>query len=228
MKKIIIIFLITITSCNYDWSYKNPQNWGDLKEEYKFCKIGYNQSPIDIKREFNNKDLTFSYSKDGFEKEREKYVMKFNFDHKDYVLRAKRKYFVNHFEFHHPSEHLIDSKPYSLEMQIYHKSDDEQHLAIAIFLEIGEENPSFNQIIAALKNNEKQQKIDLSKIIKADDNVFFYDGSATTPPCKEGLKWYVMKTPIKISKTQMNQIIKGAIFSKANARPTQAFHDEKY
>jgi len=226
MKKLLTIFFTILTSCSQDWSYQNQEKWGEIKEEYKFCKIGYNQSPIDIKREFNNKDLTFSYSKSEVEKERKNYVMKFNFNRKDFVIRAKRKYFVNHFEFHHPSEHLVDSAPYSLEMQIYHKSDDEQRLAVAIFLEIGEENKNFNQIIEGLKN--KSSKIDLSKIIKLDDDLFFYDGSSTTPPCKEGLKWYIMKTPIKISKEQMNQIIKSAIFAKTNARAVQAFHDEKY
>jgi carbonic anhydrase len=33
------------------WSYSGktgPEHWGDLKPEYKMCKIGKNQSPINI------------------------------------------------------------------------------------------------------------------------------------------------------------------------------------
>ena len=71
-------------------------------------------------------------------------------------------------------------------------------------------------------------RIDISKIVNTNDKTFFYDGSLTTPPCSEGVKWYVMKTPVKISQEQMNKIIKSAIFAKTNARPVQAFHPEKY
>jgi carbonic anhydrase len=68
----------------------------------------------------------------------------------------------------------------------------------------------------------------LSKIVKEKDKIFFYDGSFTTPPCKEGVKWYVMKTPVTVSKEQMNQIIKLGIFVKSNARSVQEFHPEKF
>jgi carbonic anhydrase len=113
-------------------------------------------------------------------------------------------------------------------MQIYHKSEDEQLLVLAIFLEVGEENSAFNSIIKTLSKLENLPKINLAKIVKSDDKIFFYDGSITTPPCVEGVKWYIMKTPLKISKEQMNQIIKLAIFTKSNARIIQEFHPEKY
>jgi carbonic anhydrase len=144
------------------------------------------------------------------------------------VLRGKKKYFLRKIEFHHPSEHLVNGEASSMEMQIYHKSEDEQWLALAIFMEIGKENLEVNNIIKLLQNKENEGKLDLSKIVKEKDKIFFYDGSFTTPPCKEGVKWYVMKTPITVSKEQMNQIIKLGIFVKSNARPTQEFHPEKY
>jgi carbonic anhydrase len=232
MKKFSAVFLlILISSCFGKWSYEGrsgAQHWGDLKEEFKFCKIGYNQSPIDVKYDFEESDLKFSYSLSDVEKTRENYVMKINFYGQNFLLRGKKKYFLENFEFHHPSEHLINSQAHSLELQITHKSEDEQLLKLAIFLEVGKENEKFDYLIKLLSAKEKDSKIDLSKIVKADDKIFFYDGSSTTPPCREGVKWYVMKTPIQISKEQMNQIIKSAIFTKTNARPVQKFHPEKY
>ena len=70
--------------------------------------------------------------------------------------------------------------------------------------------------------------IDLSKIANEHDKMFFYDGSLTVPPCSEGVKWYVLKTPLKVSKNQMRAIIKAGIFAKTNARPVQKFNPEKY
>lgn len=232
MKKFSAIFLlILISSCFGKWSYEGrngPEHWGDLKEEFKFCKIGYNQSPIDVKYAFEENDLKFSYNPSDIEKERKNYVMKINFYGQNFLLRGKKKYFLENLEFHHPSEHLISNQAHSLELQITHKSDDEQLLKLAIFLEVGKENSKFDQLIKFISGKEKEEKFDLSKIIKTDDKIFFYDGSLTTPPCKEGVKWYVMQTPVQISKAQMNQIIKSAIFVKTNARPLQEFHPEKY
>ncbi len=224
------LLLIFTFSCTNHWSYSGafgPQHWGML-EENKFCKIGYNQSPIDVKGEFKDEELKFSYRESAVEKEPQQHNLQIEFDNKDFVLRAKKKYLIRHIEFHHPSEHLVNGAPHSLELQIYHKSEDEQWLVLAIFLEVGKENPEFNRLTKFLLNKRVEGKLDLSKIVKTNDKLFFYDGSFTTPPCKEGVKWYISKTPIQISKEQMNQIIKLGIFAKANARPTQAFHPEKY
>ena len=232
MKKILaIFFLIVISACARSWTYSGStgaERWSELDEKFKFCKIGYNQSPIDIKEKFSESDLKFSYSLSDVEKEKKNYALNINFDTPNFLLRGKKKYNLRSLVFHHPSEHLISGKPHSLELQIYHKSEDEQWLVVAIFLEVGKENSEFKKLISLLVSKENEGKFDLSKIVKSNDQTFFYDGSNTTPPCKEGVKWYVMKTPIEISKEQMNQIIHSAIFVKMNARPVQEFHPEKY
>lgn len=231
MKKFAVLFLIIFaSSCGNNWSYEGasgPANWGD-KEENKFCKIGYNQSPIDITANFSKEELQFFYNKSDVEKNRKNHVLQVEFDSRDYALRGKKKYLLRRFEFHHPSEHLVKGKPHSLEMQIYHKSEDEQWLTVALFLEVGKENPNFKQIIDVMKSDKKDLKIDLSKILNDNDLKFFYDGSMTVPPCREGVKWYVIKTPVEVSKEQMDQLIKLGIFVKSNARPVQKFHPEKY
>jgi len=233
MRKFLAIFIIIFSaSCKQEWSYEGKagaEHWGELDEKYKFCKVGYNQSPIDVKYEFKkDEDLSFFYSNSDVEKERNNYVMRVTFDDRTFMMRGKKKYFLRHLSFRHPSEHLVNGQARALEMHITHKSDDEQLLKLAIFIEVGEENPQFNALIKFLNGKDAEGKIDLSKIVKTDDKTFFYDGSLTTPPCSEGVKWYVMKTPLKVSKEQMNQIIKSAIFAKTNARPIQAFHPEKF
>jgi len=231
MKKFLLSLLFLTCSCKATWNYEGrggPQNWAKLDEKNKFCKIGFNQSPIDIKQNFAVSELSFDYKISAVEKEKKDHALFINFDDKNYVLRGKKKYLLRSILFHHPSEHLVRGKAHSMEMQIAHKSDDEQWLILGIFLEVGKENPNFKTLINFLNSKDKEGKIDLSKIVKTTDEVFFYDGSFTTPPCKEGVKWFVMKTPIQVSKEQMNQIIKSAIFVKTNARPVQKFNPEKY
>ena len=231
MKKLFLIFLFFVTSCTASWNYSGrgkPENWAKLDEANKFCKIGYNQSPIDITDKFDVSELKFDYQISDVEKEQKNFVMNVNFDGKNYAIRGKKKYLLRSLAFHHPSEHLVKGAAHSMELQIAHKSEDEQWLMLGIFLEVGKENPNFKSLINFLDSKKTSAKIDLKKIINEKDEVFFYDGSFTTPPCKEGVKWFVMKTPIQISKEQMNQIIKSAIFVKMNARLVQKFHPEKY
>ncbi|MBU6141131.1 MAG: carbonic anhydrase family protein [Proteobacteria bacterium] len=227
MKKIFLIFFVFVFSCKGRWSYESPELWGE-REENKFCKIGYNQSPINIEDKFGESDLKFFYQVSDAEKEKKNYVQNIKFDGDNFLLRGKKKYWLRSIVFHHPSEHLIGGEPHSLEMQFYHKSEDEQGLVVAVFIEVGDENLDFEELINFLSSKEKEAKINPKKFIKEVDQTFFYDGSLTTPPCKEGVKWYVMKTPLHLSKDQMNAIIKSAIFVKSNARPVQIFHPEKY
>ena len=239
MKKISLLLVIFLFSCKVDWSYSgkgSPQNWAKISEKNKFCKIGYNQSPIDINSAMNKdfilNDLRFDYKEAEIEKFNAKYYQKINFYGKNFVFRGKKKYWLKYIEFHHPSEHLLDSSPHSLEMQIYHKSEDEQWLALSYFLEIpaqnNNENLYFKNLINFLKSDKIEDKFDLSKIIDEKSLSFFYEGSFTTPPCTEGGKWYIMKNPIFINKEQMNVIIKSTIFVKSNAREVQKFNSEKF
>lgn len=228
MKKILLVIFIFTLSCSNDWNYESPEKWDENNEKNKFCKIGYNQSPIDVKYEFEKSELSFDYKKSEVEKIPKLHHLSINFYGKNFVTRGKKKYLLREISFHHPSEHLIDGKAHSLEMQISHKSEDEQWLILAVFLEVGKENSDFANLIKFLASRDKEIEINPSNLVKNDDEIFFYDGSFTTPPCKEGVKWYVMKTPIKISKEQMNKIIKSTIFVKTNARPVQEFHPEKY
>jgi len=240
MKKISWLFVFFLFSCKTDWSYSgkgSPQNWADISEKNKFCKIGFNQSPIDIKSTMNNdfilNDLRFDYKIAEIERVKAKHYQKINFYGKNFTFRGKKKYWLKHIEFHHPSEHLLDSNPHSLEMQIYHKSEDEQWLAVSYFLEISNQNNDnenlyFKNLINFLKSDKIEDKFDLSKIIDKKSLSFFYEGSFTTPPCTEGVKWYIMKNPIFISKEQMSAIIKSTIFVKTNARGVQKFNSEKF
>lgn len=225
------MLIILLASCAQGWDYEGSsaaQNWGDLRDEFKFCGIGYNQSPIDIDAKFDKAGLKFSYSLSQVDKIAKNHVAQISFFNRDYVSRGRKKYFTRQFHFHHPSEHLVKGEQYSLEMQVFHKSDDEQWLVLAIFLKIGTENSDFKQVVDLLENKEIAGEIDLSNIVNEKDETFFYDGSFTIPPCTEGVKWYVMKTPIEISKEQMNKIIKKGIFVPSNARPVQEFHLDRY
>lgn len=216
---------------DYDGQY-SPEHWAQLDPQFKFCKIGYNQSPINIQNtaEFTNDDLKFVYQKIQFRKNQAKHNLELIANNRTHLLRGKRKYFVRRILFHRPSEHLLQGNSYSLEMQIMHKSDDEQWLILSYFIKIGEMHQGFESLISKVLLEENEFEIDPNSIIPSTkkEKFFFYDGSFTTPPCEEGVKWYISKLPIYISSEQMERLAKSTIFVQSNARPVQQFHPEIY
>jgi carbonic anhydrase len=60
--------------------------------------------------------------------------------------------------------------------------------------------------------------VDAATLLPADKGYYSFQGSLTTPPCSEGVRWFVLKTPVKLAPAQL------AAFGKRypmNARPTQ-------
>ena len=52
--------------------------------------------------------------------------------------------------------------------------------------------------------------------------VYHYSGSLTTPPCSEGVQWYVRRTPTQLSRSQIAAFT--AVYNHNN-RPVQALND---
>ena len=46
-------------------------------------------------------------------------------------------------------------------------------------------------------------KINAANLMPEDMSYYAYDGSLTTPPCGEGVKWHVVKEPITLSAQQL-------------------------
>jgi carbonic anhydrase len=60
--------------------------------------------------------------------------------------------------------------------------------------------------------------IDAASLLPSGHGYYTFDGSLTTPPCSEDVRWFVLKTPVTISDVQLS------VFTKVyplNARPTQ-------
>ena len=114
-------------------------------------------------------------------------------------------------------------------MQLVHKSEDEQWLIASFFIaQNNQENLNFQQLIEFLNNKNLTTTLDLKKNILHNNASFFYEGSFTTPPCLEAVKWFVFKNPILLSQNQINSIIKNTIFVPNNARPLQKFEPQKF
>jgi carbonic anhydrase len=137
---------------------------------------------------------------------------------------------LNQFHFHTPSEEHVNGKAFPLVAHLVH-SDANGHLAVvAILFTMGAANP----LIGTLWQNIPAEKgkvesvpavsINAEGLLPADRGYVTYPGSLTTPPCSEGVTWYVLQSHPTISTAQL------AAFRKIypmNARPIQPTNNRK-
>lgn len=123
--------------------------------------------------------------------------------------------------------------------------DDENVLAvIGVLFEIGEANPAIDKMLSDSIMNGVQHyddpvdenegvlslyytEFDLGELLPTIREYYGYEGSLTTPPCYETVRWHVMKDTMTISQEQIEkfQNIWGSEDEMApNYRPVQAIN----
>ncbi|KAF5293187.1 hypothetical protein FQA39_LY13655 [Lamprigera yunnana] len=121
------------------------------------------------------------------------------------------------------SEHLINNKSYPMEMHLVHTQTSDPlyptYLVVGYFFKVSRKrNPGLDEIVASIiKSAEKPyqplpvQPFKLSKLIDVYPFPYYtYDGSLTTPPYTESVKWIVAAEPLAISKYQLETFQKAA------------------
>ncbi|KAA8909394.1 alpha carbonic anhydrase [Sphaerosporella brunnea] len=243
MRAIISLLLLsasTLTSAciyprdgNAGWSYDGatgPTLWDKLSSNNAACAEGKHQSPINIDWAISAaKQSSFDFP------ERADFTILNN----GHTILAKpaepskfastlggRVYELLQFHFHTPSEHTLDGKGFPLEAHFVHSDADGKLAVFGIFFTVGSgtsspffhkmdfKNLSANGDSAALKNVNLKPIMTHVRNAKARS----YSGSLTTPPCTEGVSWFVAEAPLKISATQYAALAQAMGF---NARFTQ-------
>ncbi len=214
------------------WGYsgqEGPKYWGDLSAENIQCKIGKNQSPIDLRDnhatsttglaelEIRYRDVPLKVINNG-------HTLQVNYPLGSYITVGGHRYELMQYHFHTPSEHKKEGFNYPMEMQVVHKDGDGNLAVMGIIFQEGEENEHLQVLLDHLPKEINKQEIfrgaELNPVmfIPGDTKFYKYSGSMTTPPCSEGVYWMVFKQPIEASAEQIQQM--NEIMGE-NARPVQ-------
>jgi carbonic anhydrase len=70
----------------------------------------------------------------------------------------------------------------------------------------------------------KTVKLNFGNFIEKDSGFYKYDGSFTTPPCTEGVKWFVQAKPVRVTPKQINRMWKQFGEYPGVARPPQPLY----
>ena len=133
-------------------------------------------------------------------------------------------YQLAQYHFHAPSEHTVNGTHSPMEMHFVHTTADGQLAVIGVLIVEGAHNAAFDPIWANLptqkgmENHLTHVKVDVDALLPTARTTYRYDGSLTTPPCSEGVKWFVMTTPIALSPAQIHAFTS---LIHGNNRPVQ-------
>lgn len=213
------------------WSYEGeegPAHWGELSPDFALCANGKKQSPVDL-ADTTPQDLAniiFHYQASKINIINNGHTIQVNYDPSSFIELDGIRYDLLQFHFHAPSEHSVAGKQAEAELHLVHKNADGDLAVVGILINTGQANSA---IQPAWDNLPEQagpvQSLDVQvnagDLLPAVQTTYRYDGSLTTPPCSEGVKWLVMTEPITFSDEQLAAFTN--IF-EGNNRPIQALN----
>ncbi|MBR9923180.1 MAG: carbonic anhydrase family protein [Bacteroidetes bacterium] len=224
---------ITTTNTNQhpeDWGYQGetaPEHWAELSQSFFKCAEGHFQSPIDIESYVvdtdSGKSLKFYYHPSPVDLVNNGHTVQAVPEEENYVEVEGYPYRLQQIHFHEPAEHRVDGIIYPMEMHMVHSDSAGNITVVGIFIKEGPENTDLQALWESLPEHPAEHKhpnerCDIVHLLPEDGAVFHYTGSLTTPPCSEGVEWFVMEKPIRLSKSQIERFKK---LYHGNNRPIQ-------
>ncbi|WP_456458531.1 carbonic anhydrase [Nitratifractor sp.] len=227
----LCVTIATASEHSIRWGYTAegaPEHWGDLAPEFYMCKEGKNQAPIDILIDkayaTTLKPIQFHYYAASNEVLNNGHTEQVNIQSGSYIVVDGMKFELKQFHFHTPSENTINGRSFPLEAHFVHLDKEGNIAVVALMFEYGNSNKVLEKIWSVMPEKEGKKSLtlsgdDIEKLLPKDRSYYRFNGSLTTPPCSEGVRWFVLKTPVKVSREQVEKFAK--IMKYPNNRPVQ-------
>ncbi len=245
VKSGVVSLAITMTTgvfaASVPWGYEGeegPEFWGDLSPAYELCKTGKEQSPIDFisgtAKISKLDEIKTDYESDALNVQNNGHTIQINMAPGSTIKTPTGKYQLLQFHFHYKSEHTVDGTHSDLEAHFVHMNKNGQLGVLGVFIQpnhSGKENEGLATILQYaphdVATNSLSVELEIEDILPSEEikNFWHYNGSLTTPPCSEGVKWYVAQKNIYASEEQIEKM--AALVHHHNYRPTQELNGRK-
>ena len=231
--------------------HEGPKNWASLTAD-NFACTGKNQSPINLTGfiEAELKPIKFSYQVGGDEIINNGHTIQINYEQGSRIELDGQLFNLLQVHFHAPSENHINGQSYPLEAHFVHASKDGDLAVVAVMYEEGTPKTMLKVhtdefrdkvVVAVMSPQDKtleelwkvmpilsgdkhilNNRVNVDKLLPKHRDYYRFNGSLTTPPCSEGVRWLVMKEVVTISKKQINAF--KAVLHEPNNRPIQVIN----
>ncbi|MCE7915113.1 MAG: carbonic anhydrase family protein [Nitrosomonas sp. PRO4] len=233
LASVILISYATIAfSAQPHWDHGEQSTWWAIEDtsqeiplRYPFaeCGVGKHQSPIDLAaaqlnnaKSLNNLAISYPADTSAFFNSGHGIQVNTSVGYTGALKIGEESFPLIQYHFHEPSEHVVGNKQFPAELHFVHINDDGRIIVLAAAMDVGEANATFQTILDNMPAQEGAQnadsgiQIDPASLLPELDfqNLDFYTfaGSLTTPPCSEGVQWYLLPETITISASQLEQL----------------------
>jgi carbonic anhydrase len=226
MKKLFAVMAAVLTFSSLAWgqawnhdpdSAIGPFHWGEVKPSYATCgdvitgEVGMQQSPIDIVPDnaipASFVAPVFKYKPTPLKIENTGHYIGVLYNPTSYLNVGSQPtdvYELAQFHFHAPSEHTINGDLYEAELHLVHTNDVGETAVIGVLLYSSPAGlPIFDTIMTNAPKSpgeiELPEDVNVFDLLPLHKSFYRYAGSLTTPPCTEGVHWFVMQDPVPIT-----------------------------
>ncbi|GAB0489414.1 hypothetical protein MMPV_000633 [Pyropia vietnamensis] len=220
------------------WSYggaTGPATWHTLNTAYERCDTGDSQSPVNVLpigadvdavgttietlvQEAGNTTLTTTRVANN--------VIFSCTDGCGRLSWSGRTYALAGIALHAAAEHPVNGALHSIEAQFAYTAPSGAAVRLAVVFSLAvDPHPLVDKLVEAIEANADGGRItltpaDFATMLVPESGFCTWMGSLTTPPCTEGIRWFLQTTILGVTRTQV------AAFSAArgggsNARPVQ-------
>jgi carbonic anhydrase len=212
------------------WSYSGdtgPTHWASEDPANALCGAGTRQSPIDITNPISKalSPIGFDYRPIPLTVTDTGHSMQVNVPPgSGGITVGEDRYELVQFHFHRPSEERIHEKRYGMVAHLVHKNAKGELAVVAVLIRVGNGNPVLQQVFDNFPPSGQKEAsvagatLDLMQLLPKLRGYYTFEGSLTTPPCSEHVRWFVLKQAVQASS---GEIVQFAARYPDNARPTQ-------
>jgi carbonic anhydrase len=196
------------------WGYgpeDGPRNWARLSAGFSLCGAGKIQAPIDLAvSEALAVGLmrpVFGWGKVSGKMLADSQGLRLLPVGDAGLELDGRRYRLDVVRFLSPSEHTLGGARLAGEVQFVHSTPEGGQAIVAVLLE-RQTSPGSGVKLPGLPSGDRAgvdsgASFDLAGLLPEDRRAFRYEGSLSTPPCTEGVKWVVLRQPLGIDRTTL-------------------------
>jgi len=211
------------------WSYEGatgPQYWGKLAPENVMCEMGRNQAPINIVGALQSSEepLHPNYAAGSKDIVNNGHTIQVDFEPGNTLVVDGVTFSLKQMHFHSPSENQIAGQSFPMEAHFVHADAQGNLLVLAVMFREGEDLSALTKVWAAMPTSAGPARplpnaVTPLALMPKSMSYYRFSGSLTTPPCSEGVRWLVLKTPVSVSKAQVEKFEQA--MKHHNNRPVQ-------
>jgi carbonic anhydrase len=216
------------------WTYSGitgPTEWGRLDGAFAQCGTGLRQSPVDLDTATSDPadtELRVSYNPARASIANNGHTVQATFENAGTLAWGDQQFRLLQLHYHRPSEHTINGKPADLEVHLVNRSANGDLVVVGVLFDQG---VAADSMVAALIRGGLQHGsmpiesvIDPRLVVPDVRSYFTYEGSLTTPPCSEPVRWIVLRDRRVISPEQLHALER---MLEPNARPVMPLGDRR-